>query len=110
MERDDFECVLCCEKEKTLNVHHIYYERNKMPWEYPDEIFITLCDECHDMEHTAKNLINSMDLEAKFRRFGVPSFVLYSVILSLEVIKNKKISNYHKKLIGFARQLKEMKK
>jgi 5-methylcytosine-specific restriction endonuclease McrA len=47
MERDGFACVYCDSAEKTLNVHHSYYERGNAPWEYPDSSLHTLCEDCH---------------------------------------------------------------
>ena len=49
LERDDFTCQDCGRTDKTLHVHHFYYERNKMPWEYPCEHLITLCAPCHEL-------------------------------------------------------------
>jgi|CXWL01.1.fsa_nt_gi hypothetical protein len=46
-ERDKFTCVLCNANHKTLSVHHKYYEKNKMPWEYPLEALDTVCADCH---------------------------------------------------------------
>ncbi len=53
MERDDFKCVHCGDGTNTLNVHHQEYLKGKKPWEYPHEYLITLCEECHGMEHIA---------------------------------------------------------
>lgn len=30
-----------------LHVHHHYYVKGRLPWEYPDLALITLCHECH---------------------------------------------------------------
>jgi len=43
----DFTCCLCGSKEKTLNVHHGYYERGMEPWEYASNTLWSLCEECH---------------------------------------------------------------
>ena len=59
MNRDDFQCRVCCNTEKTLNVHHIIYmDHIKNAWEYENEYLITLCNECHEVEHNIiiKNL------------------------------------------------------
>ena len=40
-----------CKNAKFLQVHHKSYTRNKMPWEYPDENFVVLCEKCHDKNH-----------------------------------------------------------
>jgi len=47
MARDDFTCVECGSKEKTLHAHHLLYFSNRKPWEYHDDFLITLCGDCH---------------------------------------------------------------
>jgi formate-dependent nitrite reductase cytochrome c552 subunit len=55
MQRDNFKCRCCLDCEKTLNVHHIYYDNKyKNPWDYPNELLITMCEECHEQEHDYK--------------------------------------------------------
>ncbi len=44
---------------KTLHVHHKYYNLSKYPWDYPNEALITLCSECHKDIH-ANNRIPLM--------------------------------------------------
>ena len=34
-------------KDETLHVHHLYYEKNKAPWDYPEEALQCLCENCH---------------------------------------------------------------
>jgi hypothetical protein len=46
-ERDRWACVRCKKKDEELQVHHRCYEKGKDPWDYPDEILITLCACCH---------------------------------------------------------------
>jgi hypothetical protein len=48
LERDDFACQICGDSEETLHVHHKRYVWGNDPWDYPDEVFATLCEECHD--------------------------------------------------------------
>jgi len=47
MGRDNFTCTCCEEKDKQLHVHHFHYIRGREPWDYPDNLLITLCEECH---------------------------------------------------------------
>lgn len=47
LERSQFMCDVCSETEKTLSVHHGYYEKGRKPWEYPDESLHCLCEDCH---------------------------------------------------------------
>ncbi len=51
MQRDEFKCLDCESAEKTLNVHHRYYAKDRDPWEYPDWCLQTLCEECHENLH-----------------------------------------------------------
>lgn len=34
-----------------LHIHHKYYVKNLLAWEYPDEALITLCFDCHENLH-----------------------------------------------------------
>jgi len=53
MQRDGWACQSCGAKGEgvTLNVHHIYYESGKAPWEYPDDVLVTFCESCHKKLH-----------------------------------------------------------
>jgi hypothetical protein len=47
MEAAEFTCEDCGAEDKTLTVHHSFYEYGLEPWEYPDESLHCLCEECH---------------------------------------------------------------
>ena len=51
LSRDNWTCCYCQDKETTLHVHHDYYEPNKAPWEADDESLLTLCEDCHEIQH-----------------------------------------------------------
>lgn len=51
MQRDDFRCRACENEDGTLNVHHVWYDKNKEPWESDDDDLVTLCDYCHKIWH-----------------------------------------------------------
>jgi len=57
LNRDNFTCqnFFCKHKgtgiEVEVQVHHIDYWSGKNPWEYPDELLITLCKDCHKLEN-----------------------------------------------------------
>lgn len=36
---------------KNLHVHHHYYQKNRLPWDYPDKALVTLCWSCHEKLH-----------------------------------------------------------
>ena len=49
-----FECENCGNTEKTLHVHHKFYERNKNPWDYDTIDLSVFCTDCHKAWHIAK--------------------------------------------------------
>ncbi|MFA6185513.1 MAG: hypothetical protein WC720_05215 [Candidatus Shapirobacteria bacterium] len=51
MERDKFTCQSCYDNESTLNVHHSLYLKNHEIWDYPSELLVTLCENCHQQKH-----------------------------------------------------------
>lgn len=59
--RDGFKCTTCGRGDKTLHVHHKFYESGLEPWQYDDSVLTTLCEECHfnvpEQEAEFKNLI-----------------------------------------------------
>jgi hypothetical protein len=54
MQRDNFECQLCHDKETSLNVHHKKYINGKKPWEYKNDDLVTLCKHCHEVIELTK--------------------------------------------------------
>lgn len=46
MQRDGFKCLFCGSETKNLQVHHIVYKRRD-PWDYPEYLYQTLCEDCH---------------------------------------------------------------
>jgi len=65
LERDEWTCQNCWSTTSSLAVHHKYYLNKTEPWDYLDDAFITLCEDCHDMEFIQKD--NDMDLMASIR-------------------------------------------
>lgn len=63
--RDNFVCQKCGASKETLkgicdlNVHHIRYLKNTLPWDYPNEYLITLCTPCHLEEHVNLHILDS---------------------------------------------------
>lgn len=75
MERDNFTCQICGNKDATLNVHHLYY--NDEPWDAEDDCLITLCEECHEHEHDAGHLQRAIQ---DLRKNGVTTFEMKCLI------------------------------
>lgn len=50
LDRDNFQCQHCGNKSKELHVHHLQYLKFKDPWQYENEMLMTLCKDCHFKE------------------------------------------------------------
>ena len=46
-ERDGWKCQFCDSSTKNLQCHHVVYKKRD-PWDYPDHLYQTLCDDCHE--------------------------------------------------------------
>lgn len=51
LQRDDWTCIWCGCKEKTLHVHHFCYTKGKEPWEAQEDELGTVCEDCHMLIH-----------------------------------------------------------
>jgi hypothetical protein len=59
-ERDEWACIRCQSKDRTLHAHHLFYdtierdgfdeERRRYPWEYDLGDLVTFCADCHAEE------------------------------------------------------------
>lgn len=57
LDRDKWACSVCSATHKTLHVHHLDYEPNTEPWEYPDHYLQTLCEDCHTEYEESKSKV-----------------------------------------------------
>lgn len=44
-----------CGSTHNLNVHHLFYKKGKLAWEYPISNFVVLCKDCHSKVHENKD-------------------------------------------------------
>lgn len=51
LKRDNFTCIDCRSKDKTLHVHHLKYNKKGFIWDVPKWYLVTLCEDCHKKEH-----------------------------------------------------------
>lgn len=84
LNRDNFTCQICGCQEKTLNVHHLMYDKNKEIWDYDDWQLITLCEDCHDNEHNSE-LKNIMNIIKSLQSKGITLFEIYTLLESVDV-------------------------
>lgn len=86
LNRDSFSCRFCGDDKNTLHVHHISY--NGDPWDTDDNLLITLCDDCHQVEESnlkdfSKRLVKSL------RDSGMMSYGLISIMALFEGVKDR---------------------
>lgn len=89
LNRDEFTCCFCFNKESTLNVHHIKY--NNEPWETDERYLISLCSNCH------KNIEDiKADIKHIFDEFQSTLYSdgLYETVNILKSIYEKKLNPY----------------
>lgn len=55
--RDHNTCQMCGCNDKPMKVHHLYYEPNIT--DVPDQALITLCEDCHEMQHQCRKEISN---------------------------------------------------
>lgn len=74
MERSNFECVICGSKEDQLHIHHPFYRRGAMIWQYSTDELQCLCHKCHKEAHAIdeklKYALSGLDIGLKMRALG----------------------------------------
>ena len=83
MERDNWKCQKCQSILNTLNVHHIDYLQGFKPYEYPDDMLITLCEECHGEE--TKRPKHETDLLTSLKMNGFLSYDVWHLASKLYI-------------------------
>ena len=91
MERDNWTCRSCGAKGEgvTLNVHHAYYKKGKMPWEYENKMLITWCEDCHEIRHEMNNdILLALSLANTGVYDAVYDFVNSSLLKSYSMMRS----------------------
>lgn len=79
MERDDFECKLCGDKESELHVHHKSYGEWGKPWEVPDDQLICYCVFCHFVVEDVKKYFGE-EVKVMLRGLNIGEFRKYFAV------------------------------
>ena len=128
MQRDNFTCQHCgngLNDGVPLNVHHIRYRRNLMPWEYDDADLTTLCEKCHKEEHSVETKTKSNLYKVgkgklvffrnllKEERLAPDGKIILSYVLTHEKTSNKHLSEIlninRKTVITSMKKIKELR-
>jgi hypothetical protein len=91
MDRDEWTCRRCKDTESNLQIHHLYYNFDLQPWEYPDTALITLCELCHKKAEFMKWVIRYGCLE--LRKLGFQDDDIRDV---KELVYRNISKNHHK--------------
>lgn len=89
LERDNYQCQHCFEMLQNLQVHHLWYKPDGMPWDVPDEALITLCDLCHEKEEFIKWLLKTIEYSLFESRFTSADIVEIRDLIIRRIKDNK---------------------
>lgn len=84
MQRDNYQCQSCGNKEVQLNVHHGYYDKYLYLWEYNNETLHTLCFPCHSETHSVLYVLKESIGKLNTR-------CIYDLIDLLELVNNQEL-------------------
>jgi hypothetical protein len=81
LERDNWTCQNCSGTSKELNVHHKIYYPNYEPWDYPNDLLITYCKDCHELDKNWRNyfedaLINLLRKHCTFNSLQILVYII----------------------------------
>ncbi len=70
MQAHNFSCEICGDKESTLHIHHKQYLKGFEPWDYKLEQLSCVCENCHEENHSKKDLLTLICSYAPLQGFG----------------------------------------
>ncbi len=94
-QRDNWKCTQCFAVEKELHVHHLDYIHDIKPWEYPNDMLITLCSDCHAKENERPKHESYLLQSLKMKGFLVNDMLILSCLIDT----NEKFTNFLLKIM-----------
>lgn len=92
MERDEFTCLSCGDKDKELHVHHLSYRRGADVWDYNNDELITLCKDCHkEITDIKRKIYKSVDAGCFFVERAEATFDIVDKLAGLDYIELLKL-------------------
>lgn len=85
LERDDYTCQLCGDKETLLHVHHLKYIGD--PIQAPNKHLITYCKHCHYAVEALKDVRQGVVVNKIIKKFR-NNDILLSIIMMVEEDKD----------------------
>lgn len=93
LERDHWCCQICFDEERTLAVHHRRYIPGRDPWDYPEDMLVTLCETCHEAEKDGMDeAIGNLIDQIKDKFFSGDIHILASAINGLQIRKGSDVT------------------
>jgi hypothetical protein len=100
-DRDNWHCQGCGDGTTQLEVHHLEYFKGKEPWEYPEDMLITCCRNCHQSEELRFKHEKYLMRALKFTGFLAMDILAFASLLQ----KDKEFKNtILSKIREFAKQ------
>lgn len=88
LQRDNWSCQRCGDNKSTLHVHHRRYIPDRDPWDYPDDILVTLCEDCHQNEsETMGNMCEDLISMIRDKFFSDEIYILADAFRTMEINK-----------------------
>lgn len=90
--RDNYTCQAfdCGSTTKNLQVHHIEY-LSIDPWEYPNDMLITLCEDCHNKESGREELEKHFATTLKMKGFLMCDLLAFSSKIDTDILFTKSL-------------------
>lgn len=77
--RSNFSCEECGATDKTLAVHHLFYERGKPPWD-EKQILKGLCEGCHEKRYHAERDLALVLADMKASEINAITFAINAAL------------------------------
>lgn len=75
-----FFCSSCESEEKQLHVHHKRYVKGRRIWEYNNEEFLVLCNDCHESVHFGKGVFEEVISRGETADYLSYAALLFNVV------------------------------
>lgn len=107
LNRDEWTCQICFDTENTLHVHHRYYLKGKDPWDYDNNVLVTLCEDCHNTEH--QDMAVAIEtLSNAIMMAGYTSGDIFNIALGFAEHKPPHAHDVSAEVIGYAMSNKDV--
>lgn len=102
LELHDFKCEICGNTENELHVHHSRYIKNRMYWEYDNDVLMCLCSKCHERIHKKTQVVKEVKKDREkelgkilYKNFEEPEFIVENLLRLKEIDGFENIFTYY---------------